>query len=379
MTAPLRSGIFRPLAGALVASLLLGACGGSSKSGPNAPTGAATSLPATATSVASARDECTADDAPPNLHSTTHRVEVATTTQTIEMKWDIPARPVRSYRYAFSQNPEVPPNEMELLDGGVTGVSSGPLGQNRWYFYLVERLDSGEGSLVRCGPYVIARGTPSASGESGGGADTVSLTISVVGGSSVEYFTNQNQRLFCGDVTVSLHDVTCTAEFVRGSEARIQRTLSLPVEEEARWRLAGWEGACASIDTDTEPRGGQCNLIMNEDKTVFVQFTRRATITITHTGPPQLLNRWGIDYAPVAQKGGGNPLTLHGNFDCDTDMLAECKKTGYFDTGTTITLRAGTGMNAGSFQSFSGACSTTESTCEFRLDSDAEATYAWEY
>ena len=232
---------------------------------------------------------------------------------------------------------------------------------------------------MRCGPYVITARHRSGAGSSGGGADTVTLTINAVGGSSVEYFTNRNERLFCGDTSLSLHDVTCSAEFIRGSEARIQRTLSLPVEEEARWRLAGWDGACEGIDADTEPRGGQCILTMDEDKDVLVEFTRRATITVTHTGPPQLLNRWGIDYRPPAQKGGGNPLTLRGQFDCDTDMLAECTKTASFDIGTTVILTAGTGVDAGSFSGFSGACTTTESTCELTLESDAEVTYIWIY
>ena len=109
-------------------------------------------------------------------------------------------------------------------------------------------------------------------------------------------------------------------------------------------------------------------LAMDEDKDVSVSFEQRAKITITHAGPPQLLLRWGIDYTPAAQKGGGNPLTLRGQFDCDTDFLADCAKTAFFDTGTTIILKAGTGVDAGNLASISGACNTSESTCEFSLD-----------
>jgi hypothetical protein len=380
MLGPRESGLWRLLAPALGAALLLASCGGSSGGGAKTPTAAPTTARTPVASTSPAGQECSGADAPPKLHSTTHKIEVATTTQTIEMAWDAPATLPRSYRYAFSQNPQSPPAQMETLDGNGKTANSGPLGQNRWYFYLVTVGDSGESKPVRCGPYVIVRGTPTTSGQGiGAGADMVNLTLGVTGGSSVEYFTNQGQRLFCGDTTLSRHDVTCSAEFIRGSEARIQRTLSLPIEEEARWRLAGWRGACQDIDADTEPRGGQCTLTMSEDKDVSVQFARRATLTITHTGPPQLFLRWGFDYRPTAQKGGGNPLTLRGEFDCDTDRLAQCKKNGYYDAGTTITLRAGTGVNAPNLSSFGGACATTESTCQFQLDADSEVSINWKY
>ena len=166
---------------------------------------------------------------------------------------------------------------------------------------------------------------------------------------------------------------------MRGSEARIQRTLGLSDEEEARWRLSGWGGACDGLDADTEPRGGQCILTMDDDKDVTVSFEQRAMITVTHTGPSQLLLRWGIDYQPAAQKGGGNPLTLRGQFDCDTDTLAACTKTAYFDKGTTVILTAGSGVDAGNLASISGDCSTTESTCEFVLDADSTVTFNWQY
>jgi hypothetical protein len=42
-------------------------------------------------------------------------------------------------------------------------------------------------------------------------------------------------------------------------------------------------------------------------------------------------------------------------------------------------LTAGTGVDAGGFQGVTGACTTTESMCEFGLESDAEVTYVWFY
>jgi hypothetical protein len=368
----------------LVAVALLAiACGGGSDSDdggpPTSPPGASTSAAGTAPPSTPSGDECTVDE-PPRLHSTTHEVDIPTTEQTIEMEWEAPADLVRSYRYAFSQNPQEPPDQMETLDGDTTSANSGPLGQNRWYFYLVEVLDGGEEPFVRCGPYVVTReGSPRAEGGGGGGGDTVTLSISVAGGSSVEYFTNQGERLFCGDTTLSLHEVTCSADFSRGSEARIQRTLSLTDEEEARWRLAGWGGACDGIDATTEPRGGQCILVMDEDKEVDASFAQRAMLTISHTGPSQLLMRWGLAYEPAAQLGGGNPLTLRGQFDCDTDMLAECGKSAFYDVGTKIVLTAGTGVDNGNLASFSGGCVTTASTCQFELQGDTIVTFNWKY
>lgn len=374
--------MFRAAALALIATFafLLTACGGGGEDSAATPT-AEGAPPATVASgqTPASGDECNSD-AVPNLHSTSHEVGVPTSEQVIEMEWETPDPVPRSYNFAFSQNPEEPPDFTEQLPGDATTVSSGPMGQNRWWFYLIPFGDSGDEPPIRCGPYVIERDAASNGGGEGGGAgDAVTLTISVAGGSSVEYFTNQGERLFCGDTSLSGHDVACSAEFVRGSEARIQRTLSLSDEEEARWRLAQWDGACEGIDADVEPRGGQCILVMDEDKDVSVGFAQRAMITVTHTGPSQLFMRWGLDYAPAAQKGGGNPLTLRGQFDCDTDALASCAKTAYFDTGTTITLTAGSGVDNGNLASISGSCSTAASTCEFVLEADAEALFTWKY
>jgi hypothetical protein len=327
------------------------------------------SIPSTPDTV----DECSAEE-PPNLHSTSHEVNIRTSKQVIEMEWDVPTRQPASYAYAFSQNPEEPPDQVQTLPGTATVANSGPLGDNRWYFYLIEA----GGEPVRCGPYVIDRDAASDNGEGdGGNADSVTLSISVTGGSSVEFFTNGNERLFCGDTSLSGHDTTCGAQFIRGSEARIQRTLGLSDEEEARWRLAGWAGACEDLDADTEPRGGQCILVMDEGKDVNVSFEERAKITIAHSGPPQLLLRWGLQYSP--QNASGNPLTLRGQFDCDTDVLADCTKTAFFDKGTTITLTAGTGVDNGNLASISGACSTNASTCEFTIESDSDVTFNWKY
>ena len=217
---------------AFVLPLVLAACG---SDGGSTQTIQDDTTPAGVASVAAggtptSGDECTAGG-PPNLRSTSHEVDVPTSEQVIEMEWDAPSVQPGSYAYAFSQNPQEAPDQLESLPGTATESNSGPLGQNRWYFYL---LPEGEAEPVRCGPYVIDRDAPADSGtDAGGSADTVTLAISVDGGSSVEFFTNQGERLVCGDTSLNLPDVTCSADFVRGSEVRIQRTLGLPVEEEA--------------------------------------------------------------------------------------------------------------------------------------------------
>jgi hypothetical protein len=360
-------------------ALCYAACG-SDSAATNGGTGTATVAGATKEpGTAGAGEECTSD-LPAGLHSTTHRVNVPTTDQVIKMSWRAPGTPPDSYAYAFSQDPRKPPDQMETATGDATSAASGPLGQNPWYFYLRETRGGGAGPVaVRCGPYIIERGAGGDEPDDGGTADAVTLAISVSGGSSVEYFNTKGERLFCGDTSRSGHDVTCTEQFDKGSQVRIQRTLSLPIEEEARWRLSAWGGACDGIDADTEPRGGLCQIELNEDTDVSVTFESRPTITITHAGPPQLLLRWSIDYRPVAQKGGGNPLTLHGTFDCDTDMLAACTKTAYFDAGTTVILKAGGGVDAPNFAGWGGACGGTESTCEIVLEGDSTVTYNWKY
>ena len=53
--------------------------------------------------------------------------------------------------------------------------------------------------------------------------------------------------------------------------------------------------------------------------------------------------------------------------------------TANYDAGTTVILRAGTGVDAANLDSMSDACSTTASTCEFAIESDAEVTFNWKY
>lgn len=109
---------------------------------------------------------------------------------------------------------------------------------------------------------------------------------------------------------------------------------------------------------------------------ISVEFEQRYAVSITHSGPANLLMRWSLDYQPSAQKGGGNPLTLRGTFDCDTDTLAACAKSAYFDAGTKVILTFGL---PGNLASWGGACSGSQPTCEFTLAGDSTVSVNWKY
>ena len=86
---------------------------------PQPTTGAPSVATSAAAQTAPAGDECNSD-AIPNLHSTSHEVNVATTEQVIDMEWDVPDGAPTSYNFAFSQNPEEPPDLTEQLPGDAT-------------------------------------------------------------------------------------------------------------------------------------------------------------------------------------------------------------------------------------------------------------------
>lgn len=187
---------------------------------------------------------------------------------------------------------------------------------------------------------------------SGPPSDKVRLTVSVTGSSTgadalataVQFFDNLGVKHHCYSFSAPAGvPSSCTAEFARGSEARIQRMLSLIDEDEGAWRLSLWGGACLGIDANTAPRGGQCNLTMDADKNVTVGFERRAKLTIDQLTlqPGDYSIRWNLAYS--AQKAGGNPTTRAGTFDCSsTTRLPVCTiQDAYYDMGTVITVTAG--------------------------------------
>jgi hypothetical protein len=228
-------------------------------------------------------------------------------------------------------------------------------------------------------------GETAAGGEDGDGdtaadeEELVTLTVSVGGGSSVQFFTNQGVRILCGETEAGT-ETPCVAQFVRGSSVDIQRTLSLPREEEARFRLASYSDDCADVDTASEPRGGHCRLTMDRDREVRVSFERRAELVIAHSSPDTINFRWSLAYDPVSQKGGGNPLTLQGTFDCYLPGPA-CERRAMFDVGTLITVRAGNGGDVANFKGWGGACATfgMNATCMVTLTGDSEVSGSWSY
>jgi hypothetical protein len=318
---------------------------------------------------------------PSGVRSTSHQVGLASSDPVIAMKWERYSGSA-GYISGFTRDRDSAPDPVAALSAGDVEVASNALDNGEWFFYLsTERADGGPDEVITCGPYVIDYEGGVGSGAAGGTAGTVTLTISVSGGSSVEYHTNAGERLVCGDTSLSGHAVQCSADFVVGSEAAIQRTFSLPDAEEARWRLSVWGGDCAGIDADIEIRGGHCRLLMDGDKQVTVEFESRAMLTVSHQSPDQMSIRWELDYQPADQKGGGNPLTRRGTFDCRFPGGPPCVIEAMYDVGTEITVRAGVGSNAANFQGWGGACASfgTTGTCTFILTGDTTVTGDWAY
>ncbi len=140
----------------------------------------------------------------------------------------------------------------------------------------------------------------------------------------------------------------CTAPFVRGSQARIQRLVGLVNEDEGAWRLSGW-GGDRSLDADTEPRGGLCTVTMDRDRTVTASFERRAKLSVEMVLQDFPMSiRWSLAFSP--QKAGGNPTTRGGTFDCNSPSgLPVCTVEAYYDPGTSITVTAGSGAGQPAF------------------------------
>jgi hypothetical protein len=230
---------------------------------------------------------------------------------------------------------------------------------------------------------ILALFAACSSGSDNGGpnqSDNVTLTVTVTGGSSVQFYNNQNVLHKCGDANVTGAPNQCSTTVVRGSEVRIQRTLSLPTDEEARWRLSGWTLDCAGIDADAEPRGGMCNLSMTSNKTVHVDFEHRKRLQVVHTGTDPMFVRWSVGMS--AQKAGGNPLTRAGTFDCNfPSMLPVCSIDAIYDVNTAITIDAGAGAAPANWQGWGGNCASflKAAVCTLTLTNDAQVTGSWAF
>jgi hypothetical protein len=120
------------------------------------------------------------------------------------------------------------------------------------------------------GPIELATGTQAAREP----AKKARLQVTVVGGSSIEFHNFAGQKYYCGDTSGSGHPVTCELDVLEGSEVDFQRTLGLPREEEAGWRLEGWGADCVGATSQVEVRGGHCRLLMDGSKSVTVTFVR---------------------------------------------------------------------------------------------------------
>ena len=226
-------------------------------------------------------------------------------------------------------------------------------------------------------------------GEGGGsttgsGASTneyVTLTVQVDGDTSVQFHDQGGALYKCGDARVPNAPSQCTAQILKGFEVDIQRTLSLPVDEEARWRLKTWSIACPVIDTNKEPRGGHCRITMNASQTVLVTFERRVRVRIFQNLSDPMSIRWEV--AMSLQSAGGNPLTRAGTFDCNYPSgLPVCNVDAIYDLGTTLTIKAGSGMGTPTYwKGWGGACASfgLAATCTITLAPDVDVTGSWAF
>ncbi len=217
--------------------------------------------------------------------------------------------------------------------------------------------------------------------------DMVRLNITVYGGDSptdivvataVEFHDTQNVRHFCYSAAVPNPGSVCTALFVRGSQARIQRLVGLVNEDEGAWRLSGWGGDC-SLDADTEPRGGLCTVTMDRDRTVTASFERRAKLSVEMVLQDFPMSiRWSLAFSP--QKAGGNPTTRGGTFDCNSPSgLPVCTVDAYYDPGTSITVTAGSGAGQPAFwEGWISGCFGASTVCTRTLTGDVRITGVWD-
>lgn len=221
----------------------------------------------------------------------------------------------------------------------------------------------------------------------GNPGDKVRLNVTVYGGDSptdivvataVEFHDNQNVRHFCYSAAIPNSASSCTAEFVRGSQVRIQRLVGLVTEDEGAWRLSGWGGAC-SLNADTEPRGGLCTVTMDIDKTVTASFEKRAKLSVEMVLQDSPMSiRWSLAFSP--QKAGGNPTTRGGTFDCNSPSgFPVCNVVAYYDPGTAITVTAGSGAGQPAFwEGYVSGCFGSSPVCTRTLTGDVRITGVWD-
>lgn len=329
------------------------------------------------------------------VRSTSHRARTPSSNHTVTMSWT-PAEGVEGYSFEFSQANDTQPDAVRDLGVAERGTTSLALPDGQWYFHAsTVGPSSSVAEVVHCGPYVIATNLAQGTQAAKGSDARVHLTVRVEGGSSVEFHNFNRDKYYCGDTSLSNHPVQCELDVLAGSEVSLQRTLGLKNIEEARWRLVAWGQACAATNADTEPRGGQCRLLMDGDKTVNVTFERRAMLHIKHelAGGPPLGFAWSID--PSSQKSGGNPLAFRPTQQncqfphqprqfagpaADFREADPCELYSMFDVGTDVTLQIGGGeQTLSTFLGWGGACSAASRspTCKLTLREDSEVTSRW--
>lgn len=157
---------------------------------------------------------------------------------------------------------------------------------------------------------------------SSGGSSQPRISVALDGAGRV---ASQPAGLDCG--------ATCEASFPRGTSVVLE---AIPGE---RQYFAGWSGGCGG----TQPR---CTLTVDLSVTVTATFRAAAELSLTFQGDGQ-----------------GRIHAAPGDTTCDDDCSL------FVPPGTDVTLTAEP-AGGGTFASFSGACTTAESTCALRVDEE---------
>ncbi len=380
--------------------MVAAACGGSPPGGGGSNVVATTEPECRGTGVQSVR-------------STSHKVRAASSTRPIAMSWST-APGATGYSFEFTKQRDTNPDAKSDLEATEVKTSSLDLPDGEWYFHLLPLGVGGAPEAVHCGPYVIATNLAQGTQAAKGTTRRVRLTVRVEGGSSVEFHNFNRDKYYCGDPVPSGLTRTCELDVPEGSEVAIQRTLKrslrpstatpptvetptvdapgLTNAEEARWRIASWGQACATTNANTEPRGGQCKLLMDGDKVVTVTFERRAQLRVTHqlAGAIPLGFAWSL--GATDQKSGGNPLAFRpAQQNCQLPHVPRqfagpaadfreadpCDIWAMYDVGSTVTMTIGSGIgDVTTFQGWGGACagSGRSATCTLTLTEDAAVT-----
>jgi len=155
----------------------------------------------------------------------------------------------------------------------------------------------------------------------------------------------------------------------------IQRTNSLDPEQEESARLVEWGGDCALIAARTLPRGGVCEVMLDQDRHVRVRFEDRPRLAITVTGVPGR----SFELTPQTEQMAGNS-SAYGRRTC---APTPCTYSYFYDLNTEVLITP----NPPAFMHrWGGECADTAAAdragnpaapCSVLLNEDTQVSLLW--